>query len=84
MSKPDDYTWSFREREMMETIANKVVDKMAVRFPSLGDSNQNISWADFLYSLAKGSAAMILGFIALASLWAVVQYVKAGAPVVPH
>ncbi len=81
MSEPDDYSLTFRERAIIEATANKVVQKLVDRFPSMG--NSNISWGDFLYSLAKGAAAMVLGFVALASLWAVVAYLKAGAPSVP-
>ena len=47
---------------------------------STGRTTQEISWKDFWYSLAKGSAAMVLGFIALAVLWAIISYIKAGAP----
>lgn len=47
---------------------------------SSGRATQDISWKDFWYSLAKGSSAMILGFVALAVLWAVITYLKAGAP----
>lgn len=81
MSEKDDYSLTFRERAMIEATASSVIQKMQEKFPNLGSSA--ISWRDFGYSLAKGSAAMILGFIALAALWATVQYLKAGAPSVP-
>jgi len=50
---------------------------------SAGRTTQEISWPDFWYSLAKGAAAIVLGFIGLAVLWSLIQYLKAGAPAIP-
>jgi hypothetical protein len=50
---------------------------------STGRATQDISWADFWYSLAKGAAAVVVGFIGLAVLWAVIQYLRAGVPTIP-
>lgn len=81
MSEQDDYSLTFRERAMIEATASSVIQKMRESFPSLGTSQ--VSWTDFGYSLAKGAAQIVLGFIALAVLWAIITYVKAGAPAVP-
>lgn len=81
MSEQDDYSLTFRERAIIDSTAKAVIVSMRDTFPSL--SGSNISWRDFGYSLAKGAAAMVLGFIALAALWATLNYLKAGAPPVP-
>ncbi len=78
MSEQDDYSLTFRERAIIESTATGVVNKMREAFPSLGSSGA--SWTDFGYSLAKGAAQIVLGFIALAVLWAVITYLKSGAP----
>lgn len=84
MSGPDDSTFTFREQALMDEQARRTVDMWAQKFPRLAqNAGMDPSWKDFLYSLAKGSAAVILGFIGLAVLWAVIQYLKAGAPSVP-
>lgn len=88
MSGPDDSTFTFREQALMdeqaERTAKKTVQVWAEKFPRLAQTaGSDPSWKDFWYSLAKGSAAVILGFIGLAVLWAVIQYLKAGAPSVP-
>lgn len=80
MSEQDDYSLTFRERAMIEATASAVISKMRESFPSLGASS--VSWTDFGYSLAKGAAQIVLGFIALAALWATITYLKAGAPAV--
>lgn len=81
MSEQDEYSLTFRERAVIESTASAVVRKMLEKFPSLGTNGA--SWADFWYSLAKGAAQIVLGFIALAALWATITYLKAGAPAVP-
>lgn len=81
MSEQDDYSLTFRERAMIESTASAVVQKMRESFPTLGSNGA--SWTDFGYSLAKGAAQIVLGFVALAALWATITYLKAGAPAVP-
>lgn len=84
MSPPDDSSLTFREQAIIEATARRVVEMWAEKYPNLAQHlDESISWKDFFYSLAKGSAGMILAFILLACLWAVIQYLKAGAPAVP-
>lgn len=82
MNAPDEYSLTFREQAIIEATAKRVVSLWAERYPSL-HTEQNISWTDFFYSLAKGAAGMIVAFALLACLYAVIQYIKAGAPPVP-
>lgn len=77
MSEQDDYSLTFRERAVIEATALRVVEK--IREIPFGS---NPSWRDFWYSIAKGAAAALLGFIMLAVLWATLNYLKAGAPAV--
>lgn len=88
MSGQDDSTFTFREQALMDEqakrSAQKTIELWAKTYPKLAQATgEEPSWKDFFYSLAKGSAAVVLGFIGLAVLWAVIQYLKAGAPAIP-
>jgi len=83
--KPDEYGKKAFNETLEDFFGNMTADVHIrhhdwVANASVGRTTQDISWRDFFYSLAKGAAAVVLGFIALAVLWAVLQYIKAGAP----
>lgn len=84
MATQDDSTFTFKEQALIEAIAQRSVKLWAERYPNLAQvADTTVSWRDFLYSLAKQTGGIVLAFVALAVLWAVINYIRAGAPAVP-